>query len=292
MKKANNTIMRIVAMTMALAMVMAMVGCVQEPVATQSANKNYTVWVTNAALNPLEKCKVDVYSDDTLSAVVYTGITDKNGKVSFTNVATDTYVAVISKVHEGYDVAQCYPLIGETTNIMLKPRTMTEADMDSVTYSLGDPVMDFSVMTDGGEVVLSDLLQEKKAVVLNFWYLNCQPCKLEFPFIQQGYEQLKDDVALLALNPCDGTQETVDQFRQSNGYTFNMAKCDGRWEKMLQIPSYPTTVIVDRYGNICLIHNGMLKSSQEFVDMLQYFISDDYEQKFFESAGDIPVNEN
>jgi thiol-disulfide isomerase/thioredoxin len=289
MKQINNKIIRFFALTMAFAMVMALAGCVQEPQVTEPKAKTYTICVTNAALTPLEKCKVDVYSDDSLTGMIYTGITDKKGQVSFSDVAKDTYVAVVTKVHAGYDVSQFYPLTGESTNIVLKPRAMTDADMDSVTYSLGDPVMDFSVMTDGGEVVLSDLLQEKKAVVLNFWYLNCQPCKLEFPYIQEGYEQLGDDIAILALNPYDGTQEDVTAFRNSNGYTFTMAKCDERWANMMKVPSYPTTIIIDRYGNICLIHNGMLKNSEEFVDMLQYFVADDYEQTFFRSAGQIPT---
>ena len=289
--KNSQKIFRLIAVTMAVVMVMAMTACQQEPTVTQPVNQTYTVTVMNAALNPNEKCRVDIYSDDSLATLIYTAITDKSGQVRFTDAVSDSYVAVVSKVHTGYQVSAYYPLTGETTNIMLKPRDMTDTDLDSVTYSLGDPVMDFSIVTDDGGVVLSDLLQEKKAVVLNFWYLNCQPCKMEFPHIQAGYEQLGDDVAILALNPYDGTQEDVVAFRDSNGYTFTMAKCDERWAHVMKVPSYPTTVIIDRYGHICLIHNGMLKSSQEFVDMLQYFVSDDYEQQFFKSAGLIPVND-
>lgn len=287
----KNGFIRLIAMTIAFVMVMVLAGCDQEK--QPDADIKYTICVANNAGTALEKCKVDVFADDSMSTVVYTGITNKGGEVSFTAPASENYVATISRQPTGYGVAQSYAVAGEKTTIVLTPGVMTDADMNSVRYSLGDAVMDFSVTTpDGSELVLSRLLQEKKAVVLNFWFLNCNPCKMEFPFIQESYEQLSNDIAVLALNPYDGTDAEVAKFQSDNGYTFTMAKCDERWHDMMKIQSYPTTVIVDRYGNICLIHNGMIKSTQEFVDMVNYFISDEYEQQFFKSAGQIPAVNN
>jgi hypothetical protein len=139
----------------------------------------YTVTVTNLAGTPLEKCKVDVYTDDSMTGVVYTGITDQNGQISFTALDISKYVAVVSKQPAGYAVEKSYALAGERTDIVLKPGVMTDSDLDQLQYSLGDAVMDFSVTSpDGNTLFLSELLQQKKAVVLNFWFLNCQPCKM------------------------------------------------------------------------------------------------------------------
>ena len=291
MKCANRKCIRLIAVTMVIAMVMALAGCnqTQQP-DTQPQSVMHTVALVNKAGTPLEKCRVEVYSDADKSTMIYLGITNSEGTVSFTAPASENYFAVLSKLPIGYDASQSYTLAGESTTLVLEPGVMTDEDMNNVRYTLGDIMMDFSVtLTDGTEIVLSELLQEKKAVVLNFWFLNCQPCKMEFPHIQQGYEQLKDDIAVLALNPYDGTEADVSKFQSDNGYTFTIAKCDERWQEMMKIQSYPTTVIVDRYGNICLIHNGMINSTQEFVDMVKYFVSDEYEQQFFRSAGQIPA---
>lgn len=280
-------IIRLIAVTMAFVMVMALTGCQQDPPVMQE--ETYTVCVVNKAGTPLEKCKIEVYTDNTKSSGIYTGVTDDEGKISFTAGACDNYVAVVSRQPNGYSVEECYALAGEKTTIILSPGVMTEEDMDTVKYSLGDAVMDFSVSTPDGKVLtLSGLLQEKKAVVLNFWYLNCTPCKMEFPYIQEGYEKISEDVAVLALNPYDGTDDEVAAFQADNGYTFTMAKCDSRWEQIMKVPSYPTTVVIDRYGNICLIHSGMITETQTFLDMVGYFITDDYEQAFFRSVGQIP----
>lgn len=291
MKCANRKFIRLIAVTMALVMVMALAGCdgSDKPDA-QPQTVNYTVTLVNKGGTPLEKCSVEVYGDSAKTTMLYKGLTNSEGSFSFTAPESKDYVAVLSKLPNGYFVAESYQLTGENNTIVLTPAVMTDEDMNSVQYSLGDAVPDFSVTTpDGEDITLCELLQKKKAVVLNFWFLNCQPCKMEFPYIQEGYEQLSEDIAVLALNPYDGTDREVAQFQTDNGYTFTMAKCDERWQAMMKIQSYPTTVIVDRYGNICLIHNGMIKSTQEFVDMVKYFISEDYEQRFFRSAGQIPA---
>ena len=294
MSTLGNRITRLVAVTMAVVMVMALTGCDKSPSdETTSGDQtvDYSVIVQNKAGTALGKCSVEVYSDAEKTNQIYKGITNSDGTVSFSAPESDGYVAVVSKQPTGYAVEESYELAGEKTTIVLAPGVMTDADMDTVEYSLGDAMMDFSVTTpDGEKIVLSELLQQKKAVVLNFWYLNCNPCKMEFPHMQQGYEQLGNDIALLALNPYDGTDAEVADFRMNNGYTFTMAKCDSRWGKIMKIQSYPTTVVIDRYGNICLIHNGMITETQTFLNMVNYFISDDYEQAFFRSVGQIPTN--
>ncbi|MBQ7416410.1 MAG: TlpA family protein disulfide reductase [Oscillospiraceae bacterium] len=291
MKK--SLFLRFVAVVITLVMTTAMTACNHnDPAQTQDPDVTYTVTVVNRGDTPIAKCSIEIYSDASLENQIYKGIADAQGKITFTAKPSTEYVAVLSKLPAGYHVAEHYLLRGQSTTIVLSAAALTETDMDTVKYSLGDVVMDFSVTTpDGEEVTLSGLLQEKKAVVLNFWFLNCDPCKMEFPYIQQGYEQFSDDIAVLALNPYDGTAEDVANFQNTNGYTFTMAKCDSRWQKMMDIQAYPTTVIIDRFGNICLIHRGMLKDTQSFVDMVSYFVRDDYEQQFFKSAGRIPVSD-
>ena len=39
---------------------------------------------------------------------------------------------------------------------------------------------------------------------------------------------------------------------------------------MLDIKAYPTTVVIDRYGYICVMHTGGLDSTQDFLNMVNY----------------------
>lgn len=301
----KKMLIRIVALTMAFAMVMAMAGCTEgspnptQP--TQMPESAYTVKVTNRAGNDMNKLSVEVFSDASKTTRLFKGITNSNGEIVFTAPVSSEYVAVVSKVPLGYATEAHYKISGGTTKIVLEPGVMDEAFIESMMpnedqqgkyFVIGNAMPDFEItLPDNSVIVLSDLLKTKKAVVLNFWFLNCGPCRTEFPYIQEGYEQVKEDVAVLALNPVDGTAAEVAQFQADNGYTFTMSKCDTRWQEMLRIQGYPTTVVIDRYGNICLIHTGELHSTQDFLDMVNYFITDDYEQQFFKSLGQIPKAE-
>lgn len=295
------TLVRIIALTMAIAMVMAMAGCAsKQPDPThpsQMPESMYTVKVTNGAGNSLSKCCVEIFADETKEVRLFKGITNADGEIIFTAPVSGDYVAVISRLPFGYAAEEHYKVSGGTTQVVLNPDRLTEAVIeDMITnekhFALGDAMMDFTLtLPDNSEICLSDLLKTKKAVVLNFWFMNCPPCRGEFPYIQEGYEQVREDVAVLAMNPVDSTAAEVAQFQSDSGYTFTMSKCDTRWQEMLRIQGYPTSVVIDRYGNICLIHTGELSSTQEFLDMVGYFISDDYEQKFFKSLGQIPKAE-
>lgn len=286
----KNKIAKLIAVVMAFAMTMAMTGCGEDPIVTESTVTpvEYVVTVENKGGTPLDKCSVEVVGAVDKSTTIFKGMTNAQGQITFTALP-GAYAAVVSRVPDGYTVAESYKLTGERTTIMLEPGVMTEDDLNATKLSLGDAMPDFTVSgADGTKYVLSELLKEKKAVVLNFWFLNCQPCRMEFPYIQEAYERFGDEIEILALNCYDGTDADVTAFKADNGYTFPMLKCDKRWEDMMNIDAYPTTFIIDRFGNICMIHRGMITETQTLLDMFGFFASEDYEQTFVNSHSQLP----
>lgn len=253
-----------------------------DPAPTVPKTVDYTAQVTNMGGLPLDGVRVKIFPDSSLVNLVDMGLSDAEGMFSFTAEASDAYVAVLQNLPEGYEAEACYQLTGEHTVIRLGAGELTEEKLDSLNLTLGSPMPDFTVTTpDGTMLTLSSLLAEKDAVVLNFWNLSCTPCKMEFPHLQEAFEQLGDDVAVLALDPYDQDQGITD-FQSENGYTFTMAACDFRWERMLSLKAYPTTVVIDRFGNISLIHTGSVPAVQPFLDMFEFFSADEYKQTFVE----------
>ena len=258
---------------------------------------SYSVTVQNEAGTALDKVMVEVYADSGKTDIVQAKKTDGEGKMTFSQKSAEGMVAVLVDAPAGYLVEEYYPLTGEETVISLKTGApLTEEhlnhDKNNALFSLGDAMPDFTVTTsDGAEHTLSKLLETHDAVVLNFWYLNCNPCKQEFPYLQEAYEQFSDKVAVIALNPVEGSDEEIESFRQENGYTFPMGKCDLRWGKMLKISSYPVTMVIDRYGNIVMSHNGSVDNAQMFMDMFVFFSAEDYKQTFIRSHSQLPTYE-
>ena len=206
----------------------------EEPKKPDSEDMNYTVLVKNATDVPLEGIGVYIYEDETQAELVWFDKTNADGEMFFKAPESDDYVAVLGNIPTGYGAEEFYPITGEETEIILYAGVMSDEDMQSVTYKLGDVMMDFTIIdTEGNEYTLSELLKEKKAVVLNFWYLSCQPCRNEFPFMQEAYEKYKDDIEILAMNPVDMDEAAVAAFKEELGLTFPMAVVDEMWAQML-----------------------------------------------------------
>ena len=263
-------------------------GCGEAPV--QDTKVEYQITVVDQQGSPLEKIKIFVYEDPSLSELVSVGTTDAEGKLSFKEEQCDAFVAVLKDVPAGYNLEELYTISMGDNQIVLVSRALSSEELSSIRYGLGDHVSDLTVTDcDGNVHSIYQLLQQKKAVVLNFWYLNCAPCKMEFPYVQEAYDIYGKDVAFLALNPVDGTDATVSNYRWENGLTFPMVSCDPVLQETFQITAYPTTMIVDCNGKICLSHVGMFTDSAALSNALSYFTQETYETTIFETIEDIPA---
>lgn len=246
---------------------------------TVPAASEYTIELLSEGGMALEGVGIYVYADDTLADLVWFAKTDTAGKITFTGNAGAGAVAVLENVPDGYQVDASYPLTGAVTQIVLTSAMMSADDLTGVTFELGEMMYDLSLTTADGTVYqLSELLKEKSAVVLNFWYLECSPCKMEFPYLQEAYEKYSDQIEVLAMNPVNDDAQAIESYRQENGLTFPMAPCSPTWAEAMQLTAYPTTVVIDRYGTISLIHKGSIPDAAVFETIFGYYVAEDYQQ--------------
>ncbi|MBE6981076.1 MAG: redoxin domain-containing protein [Ruminococcaceae bacterium] len=290
MKKTYSLRLRILALVLAA---VTLVGCsaaketeptgqnTQTTAPAPGEKQAHTVTVMDEKDAPLEGIGVYVYTDETQEELVWFDTTDKDGKMTFTEVPSDAYVAVLSDVPKEYTAEKHYPLTGLATTIRL-------AGYKDPEYKLGDTVEDFTVTDSEGKThKLSQLLKKYKAVVLNFWYINCGPCGMEFPFMNEAYQDYRDKMEILAMSPID-KNEDIAAYKEENSLTFPMAECDIKWEKMMQLTGYPTTVVIDRNGVISFIHSGYIDNAQDFRKIFDFFTQEEYEPTLVESLADLP----
>ena len=172
------------------------------------------------------------------------------------------------------------------------PPQLTE-DFLGMHLARGSKVPDF-VFTDaqGNTHRLYEVLSEKKLVVLNFWYINCMYCVQEFPVMESVYGQYKDKAEIFALTPRDDAAE-VRAFGQEYGLSFPMGEDSYHLNNAFGVSGYPTTVFIDRYGEVCLVQVGAMLREGELANAFAYFTAKDYEQVLFSSLSAIPkVTEN
>ncbi len=217
----------------------------------------------------------------------------ESGTVSFTASSDGDYHLVLRGagkmewMAEGFLLEESYPL-GQNTEIIIDSAVVTDKDPFDLTdihggkrnyYVLGDMMRDFSVTdTDGNTYTVSQLLETKKCVVLNFWNITCVPCRMEFPHLQKAYEEYADQIALLAISPDPkDTDDMIRTYRENMGLTFPMGKCDNRWVDVMARLGNPTTVIIDRYGRICVLETGGMPEGV-FEAVFEHFVAEDYKQ--------------
>jgi thiol-disulfide isomerase/thioredoxin len=97
-----------------------------------------------------------------------------------------------------------------------------------------------------------------KVVFLNLWATWCGPCRYEMPGIQKLYEKAGSDDIVFVMLSIDkpGDLQKVDTYVTRNKYTFPVYMPSGRLTNQLNVPSIPTTFIIDKSGNVAVHHVG------------------------------------
>lgn len=168
------------------------------------------------------------------------------------------------------------------------PKPTPESQSELLTYTgLGGVMPEMTVTTASGETLkLSELLQEKKLVVLNFWFEDCPWCLKEFPVMELAYHRYQQNVEIIALNPVDSPQ-AISAFQTKSSLSFPMAACPHSWAVEMGIGGYPTSVFIDRDGVVCLIHAGAITNVETFYTLFETFTADDYERKIYGSISEL-----
>ena len=268
---------RLFALTACVLLLVTMVaGCGKEEDAVLLTG--CTVKVQTEGGVKLANIGVSIYTDKDKTELVDFARTDESG-VAMMNVAIPADSCVfLTDLPDGYEFNGYVTIDAKDKNPVITLSAGLKNEMTP--FQLGDVMFDFTVTDQNGtEHTLSKLLENKKAVAINLWYTTCAPCKMEFPFLQQAYNEYKDDIALLAITPMDSA-DAIAAFATENGLTIPMAACDAKWNDWMVSNNYgyPTTIIVDRFGTVAFIHSGSIDNSKTFKNMFSFFTAEDYVQ--------------
>ena len=260
-------------------------------------NDRYTITIQTIGGMPLSGVNVYGINGDGNILSNARATTDENGTVSYDLPKGQKYQVELSGVPEGYNLQERYDITAGNNTIILKSSVITDdTDLTGVTYTLGMIMRDFELTTsDGDTFKLSEVLKEKKAVMLNFWYTTCTFCVEEFPGMNVAYNEYKDDLEIIAINnySSDSMADVIDfkaNYYESGALDFPMAKDTIGIEDAFSVPGNPVSVMIDRYGMISLYHAGAISESQ-FRKMFSVFTADNYVQQVYESIEDLVPQE-
>jgi peroxiredoxin len=126
-----------------------------------------------------------------------------------------------------------------------------------------EPVMapDFELESMDGSIIKLSETRDKN-VIINFWYTGCQFCVVEMPDLQKLQDTYQDDLLLLAINVGE-SKEKVEEFLDENNLSFTvLLDEDMNVAYDYGIRSFPTTIAVNKKGEVIGGYIGMLTYEQ------------------------------
>jgi thiol-disulfide isomerase/thioredoxin len=138
----------------------------------------------------------------------------------------------------------------------------------SVTFaaSSSGPAPGFQLSGRGGKAI--DLGQFKgQVVMINFWATWCGPCRQEMPLLEDIYKKYKPmGFTMLAVNvEPDSKAAEAWLSKLSKPVTFPVAfDTDSKVSKLYKVAGMPSTVFVDRKGNVRVMHKGYKPGDENF----------------------------
>lgn len=140
--------------------------------------------------------------------------------------------------------------------LILLISTMLIGHLSLAANLIEGPAPDFTLKSNSGKNLrLSE--QRGEVILINFWASWCGPCRQEMPVledIQQKYSKLGFNV--FGVN-VDKDPAKADKILKDIAVNFPILyDPDGDVSKLFNVDAMPTTVIVDRNGNMRFHHRG------------------------------------
>jgi len=112
----------------------------------------------------------------------------------------------------------------------------------------------------GNKVALSSL--HGKVVILNFWSVACEPCRLEMPELERYYQAHRGDGLVIVGENITDDAQTINDFAKEMNISYPVFRDPGqRASTTYQVSKMPSSFIIDRDGVIRKVVVGPLDPS-------------------------------
>jgi peroxiredoxin len=126
---------------------------------------------------------------------------------------------------------------------------------------IGTKATDFNLKDLKGKThILSEL--KGKVVVLNFWFVECKPCIMEMPELNELVEEFKEkNIVFLAIALNDKKQ--LKKFLKTTDFNYKVVANGQTSADSYGVKGFPTNVIIDQNGIIHYVSTGIGPNNKE-----------------------------
>jgi peroxiredoxin len=142
------------------------------------------------------------------------------------------------------------------TRLAVRTAALLAVTLPALAITTSAPAPQFSLAARGGKTI--NLAQYKgQVVMINFWATWCGPCRQEMPLLESIYKKYnKMGFTLLGVN-VEPDSKAAEGWLKATPVSFPILfDTKSEVSKMYEVAGMPSTVIVDRKGNVRVIHRG------------------------------------
>jgi peroxiredoxin len=133
----------------------------------------------------------------------------------------------------------------------------------------------FSLPSRSGDTV--SLAQLKgKVVMLNFWASWCGPCRQEMPLLEQMHKRYSAlGFTLVGVN-VDANSKDAEEWLSKTPVSFPVLfDRESKVSKMYDVSAMPSTVFIDRQGNVREVHRGYKAGDEsEYLNQIRALLKE------------------
>lgn len=116
----------------------------------------------------------------------------------------------------------------------------------------GKPLPKLDYTSIDGKPINSETIKNK-ILVLNFWFIHCQPCVAEIPELNEWVDEYGNEGDFIFAAIAFDSKKDLLNFNKKHNFKYHIVSDTGSLQKALGINGYPTHVIVNRDGTIMKI---------------------------------------
>ncbi len=128
--------------------------------------------------------------------------------------------------------------------------------MNTTSDLVGSDALPFSVTDiNGNEYSLEEL--KGKVIVINFWFVECKPCIMEMPELNEIVEQYKDNKEVVFIGFATNDANRINAFLQKKTFSYALIPNSRDVARSYGISSYPTHIIIGKDAKITYHTTGL-----------------------------------
>jgi len=130
-----------------------------------------------------------------------------------------------------------------------------ETEMTDGSILIGKDAIPFSAKDINGNEYSLNRLKEN-IIVMNFWFVECKPCVMEMPELNELVKNYKNkDVVFLGFATND--KQKLDSFLKKKNFSYNIIPNSKKIAAAYKVSGYPTHIIIDKNSKIVYSTSGL-----------------------------------